>query len=638
MTGPQGGSAARPPHPGITGPVGRPRCTTGARAGTQRSVLITTTATQPAGRLPPPPAEPAADRRAYAAVAAAVVLVFLAASWAYWVPAHPGVDQNGYLVGGKMFARSWTTGFRPDSPYAFVGRMWVQTADGRCFPKYPLGLSVVYAAMLKLGGGRLGVPLCFAVNPLAMAAGLVATFGVVRRLAGSFAGVLGLLIVATSPVCAGLTDNPNSHATAFCCVAWGMWLLLRWWQSQGLGSAVAAGLLLGSAVTIRYTEGLLLLPLATVAALNVRRGDRRSWAQAAALLAAWAGPVAALAGYNLHQMRTLTGYDPTNESTGFAWANVAVNWDTMLRELNTTGLFFTLPFAVLGGVAMWRQDWRASLLLATWAVPNLLLYTAYYWAPTDLSTISYLRFTLTVFPALATAAVLGLRWLTVDRGPLATVGVGVVVAVGCGAALYRSLDNAAVDAATDRATLRGAAAVAAAAPPGSVVFGPDKLLNFLQLVSDYQLYDTRQFNARFVQQLGAVDPNAPTGLQPQRARAVYAAHKDESDSQLMDDEAKLMADALAAGRRVFVIDAATAGGTRGPAGAARLAARERFTVRLVGGWDETPEDRLRANRKAAAVGRAGRASSRQATGVIEWQVVEIRESPPLALPSKRRHR
>ena len=585
--------------------------------------------TRRGGRLPAAAVEAAVDRRTYAGVAAAVVIVFFVASWFYWVPAHPGTDQNGYLFGGKLFATSGSTGFRPANAYAFVGRMWVQTADGRCFPKYPLGLSVVYGALLKVGGVRWGVPLCFGVNPVAMAAGLVATFGAVRRVAGSFGGVLGLLIVATSPVCIGLTDNPNSHATALCCVAWGMWLLLGWWESLGVWRAVGAGLLLGTAVTIRYTEGLLLLPLVTVAVLNLRQREGRAWAEAAAMGAAWAVPVGVLAIYNLHSMHTLTGYDPTNESTGFAWANFAVNWETMLRELSTTGLFFTLPFAVLGGVAMWRRDWRAAVLLTLWAGPNLLLYTAYYWAPDSATSISYLRFTLTVFPALACLTVLGLRWLTTSQASLATVGVGLVVAIGCGTGLYTGLDNVAAEAATNRSVLNGTRAVMGAAPAGSVVLGPDRLLNFLQVAGDYTLYDTQQFDRKFVARLGDVDPNAPTGLQPQRAAAVYAAHGGDSQSDLVREEAQLATDALAAGRRVFVVEQVN-GGNRSTVD--RLPGRL-FVKRVVGEWDEVADERLRVRRKPAMNPRAVAAEA----GTL-WQVVELRPPLPPALPSRRGRR
>ncbi len=580
--------------------------------------------------------DPPADRRLYAALAATTLVAFVLASAVYWVPAHPGVDQNGYLVGGKMMAATGSTGFRPDNPFAFVGRMWVQTADGRCFPKYPLGLSAGYAAVLKLGG-RWGVRLCFCVNPLAMAAGLVATFALIRRLAGSFAGWLGLLLVATSPVCAGLTDNPNSHATAFCCVAWGMLLLPlaasrttagsdadppppdpapRSRKRRDLARAAAAGLLLGCAVTIRYTEGLLLLPIGLVALLD----GRRAWPRTAVTVAAWAVPVAVLVVYNLHQMGTLTGYDPTNESTGFARANLAVNWETMARELAGTGLFFTLPFAVLGIIAAARDQPRTAVLLAAWAGPNLLLYSAYYWAPDDAS-ISYLRFTLTVFPALAAAVVLGLRWVRTIEGPAATAAVGLVVAIGCGVGLWTSLDNAAADAAVDRSALASAAAIRAAAPVGSVVFGPDKVLNYLQLVGDYRLYDTQQFSRPFVQRMATVDPNAPTGLQPQRAAAIYAAHKDDTESDLLREQASLATAALAAGRRVFVVEPVTA------RIAARLSAGRRFVARVVGGWEEPPD--LRPRRRPTVAAR------RPDPAAVQWQIVELKPPVPSALPSRR---
>ena len=498
--------------------------------------------------------EPAGSRRLGVAFAAGVVVAFLVVARAYWVPAHPGVDQNGYLVGGRVMAATGSTGFRPDDPFAFVGRMWVQVRSGRCFPKYPVGLSALYAVLLKLGGPARGVRLCFGVNPVAMTLGLAAAFAIVRRVSrSSFAALLALLIVATSPVCVGLTDNPNSHATAFCCVGWGMWLLLRWWQSGGLWRAIVAGLLLGTAVTIRYTEGLLLLPVVLVAALN---RPRRTWPQGLAMAAAWAVPVGVLVAYNLHQMGTLTGYDPTNESTGFAWANFAVNWETMGRELAGTGLFFTLPFAVLGAVVAWRTDWRAALLLATWAVPNLLLYSAYYWAP-DNDSISYLRFTLTVFPALAAAAVLGLRWVQTIEQPLATVAVGLVVAIGCGTGLWTSLDAAAAG----RRREPGRASRGRRRPggrPGRV--GRVRARPAAELpAAGRRLPPVRHPAVQphtFVQRLADVDPNAPTGLQPQRAHAVYVAHKDDTAADLLREEAALARDGLAAGRRVFMVEPA----------------------------------------------------------------------------------
>src|ERR1700683_3093979 len=70
------------------------------------------------------PVEPPTSRWIYG-----VAAVLLAIGWdftfhAYWAPAHDGVDQNGYLVGGKMFADHLSTGMEPPDLFGFVGRMW----------------------------------------------------------------------------------------------------------------------------------------------------------------------------------------------------------------------------------------------------------------------------------------------------------------------------------------------------------------------------------------------------------------------------------------------------------------------------------------------------------------------------------
>src|SRR5690606_17935688 len=89
-----------------------------------------------------------------------------------------------------------------------------------------------------------------------------------------FYAVLGAILLGSSPVTLYLATNPNSHASTLACVVWGMVLLLRWWRCGGLWTARGAGWLLGYAATIRYTEGLLILPLALVAifACFSRRG------------------------------------------------------------------------------------------------------------------------------------------------------------------------------------------------------------------------------------------------------------------------------------------------------------------------------------------------------------------------------
>jgi hypothetical protein len=409
-----------------------------------------------------------------------VAAVLLAIGWyfvfhAYWAPAHDGVDQNGYLVGGRMFADHLSTGMDPPDWFGFVGRMWIGTPWLTYYPKYPVGLPIIYAGMLELGrtslgrvlvfllgsvrwslfatllflalrtplqwaGARLGIwrtPLCVAVTfivtvvampvvlgplsrlpidgpsvgvelaylvcPVCTMLGLVATFQLVRLVAGSFGALLAMIAVACSPVTLELANNSNSHASSLFCVTWGMFLLIRWWQSGGAARACLAGFLLGYAVTIRYTEGLLLLPLILAALLRAPWRSRRAMIETALLLAWWAIPVMFLISFNLGAFGSLTGYDSTNESTGFSWQYFQTHWDTTTRQFYNSGLFFILPVAVAGLVVMFVQHWRMALLLASWIVPSLIVYTAYYWAPDNVTT-AYLRFYLTIFPALAMAA------------------------------------------------------------------------------------------------------------------------------------------------------------------------------------------------------------------------------------------
>jgi hypothetical protein len=195
----------------------------------------------------------------------------------YWLPAHPGVDQNGYLVGGKQMALTGSTGIKPANPFQYVGMMWVMSGDPAgndvwYHPKYPIGLPLLNAIPLWINWDA-GKHWALLISPASTGAALLGMFLLVRLLAGSFVGVMAMILLGMNVVTLSLANNPNSHAPALAFVVWGMFLLIRWWQTGAIWRGILAGLVLGFSVTIRYLDGgLLLLPLlaAVLCALRYR--------------------------------------------------------------------------------------------------------------------------------------------------------------------------------------------------------------------------------------------------------------------------------------------------------------------------------------------------------------------------------
>jgi len=597
---------------------------------------------------PPPPAAqekpdplnilPVADsvskRWVFALLALVVAGLFFYAQQIIHVNAHGGTDQNGYLVGGKQFAQHLTTAYTPPDQDSFVGLMWfgadMGTPHERYYPKYPLGLPVLYAACLWIGRDQWPF-LAYWVSPICMTLAILGMYRLMRPLLGAYGAILSMIALATSPVTILLGANPNSHAASLLFVIWGMVFLFAWWQKGGPGRALLAGLFLGYAVTIRYTEALLLLPVLLVILFNHQWKRPGSYGQVLALLIGWALPVGLLLGFNRWAFGAWTGYGPTHESTGFSWENFQDNWDNMLRQLTTTGLFFLAPIGVLGLLMMFRWNWRIATVLLAWLAPPAVLYTAYYWAPDGLG-LGYARFFLTVLPPLTIGAV----WLALPKvrpadgvppvgrrlfSPLPAAIVVLLCAATSAAGAGPQLEN---DHRNNLTIAQAAGIVTRHAPAGSMIFSEDRLLNDLQFVADYQLYVPDLFqNRAFTRRWNNRDPNTASPLQSQRVERVIERTRNSKDADLIAEQNHLMTAALAKGQRVFFVLPRTSWERSGK----RLITRE-FQAHTVIQWDdpmETPRER-RPNRPRPNPRRGG-----------TWEMVEItpKPLPPTSAPASR---
>ena len=228
-----------------------------------------------------------------------VAIVVVSMHWyvvrSYSAPAHPGVDQNGYQVGGKMFSQTFSTGFKPVNPFTYVGWMWVMTPDGWMYPKYPLGIPVLDAICIWLAPTvHQGVIWSYFVSPACTVLASAAMFLMLRMVASSFAAVVGTILLASNPVALVLANNSNSHAAAMAFACWGILFLIWWMRYGGWWRSVIAGFLIGYTFTIRYTEGLLVLPIAAAMLTSIRyqRGKEiRWWVVAVWLIAGIAGSI-----------------------------------------------------------------------------------------------------------------------------------------------------------------------------------------------------------------------------------------------------------------------------------------------------------------------------------------------------------
>jgi hypothetical protein len=538
--------------------------------------MLAPSGTQPAQDIAPRPRgsrllpsqlaehEPPWKRRVFELIAFGIVAGFFHFLLCYWTPASGGVDQNGYLVGGKRLALSGSSGVRPANPFQYIGGMWVIAGDTKTddvwfYPKYPIGLPLLNAIPLWFDWEN-GKVWAFYISPACTALALLAMFLMTRALAGSFAGILAMLLLGTNYTALLLANMPWSHGPALFFVTWGMYMLLRWWQTGAIWRGIVAGFLLGYAVTVRYTEGLLLFPLLFAALLTIRWRERSTYLRGIVPLAAWAVPVLWLVTFNWFAMGSITGYDTTNESTGFTFERLKDQWETMLKQFYDSGVFFVLPLTVLGLATMWRQSWRAALLILLWLLPGVVLYTSYYWGSGRMG-VWYLRFFLTLFPPMILAAM----WYVTagkDRGRsiAAPIAAGIVVAFTSAIGLRNALPVLERDLVSNSNLEYTAQTILERAPAGSVLLADQRgwisgLLNFIQWRGDYELYSTQAFRWRPNWQ-GEPSADHPTPLQP--ARQVWLRNRvynSATPADLMRMQGEIIDAAIDQGRRVFLVQA-----------------------------------------------------------------------------------
>jgi hypothetical protein len=235
-----------------------------------------------------PTGETTRDRWKWFGVMLVVAGLYACMTFGFWAPADGGVDQNAYLLGARLVAEHGTDKFVLSNPFAYVGGMMVRYSGlkemgGTYYPKYPVGIPLIYAIGFWVVPKYAAV-FALAVSPAMTVAAFIGMFLLGRAIAGSFAGLLGAILLGMNRLTIELAVDAKSHATDMCFIIWGMYFLVRWWQTRGTWRGVIAGLLLGFTPSMRYSEVLLALPIAIACFSRVTPGQwKKSFGSAAAL-------------------------------------------------------------------------------------------------------------------------------------------------------------------------------------------------------------------------------------------------------------------------------------------------------------------------------------------------------------------
>jgi hypothetical protein len=341
-----------------------------------------------------------------------------------FVPAYTEVDPDGYLVLAKRIAH-WQSPALPDDLFLYNTHVWVENAAGSVVPKFAPGYPAILALVYRVFGDE-GM---FYVSPVMGGLALIGAFVLFRLWLSPVSSLFAIATLAVNGAFLFYSSYLLPHAAEVCVVTWGMAALWWWLREPRVGRGVAAGLLLGSACTIRHTGASLVFAVAWAlvsAGLAVRRRGTGGWAPLGALTLAYAVFPLAMLVYNavLFGSPVVTGYALSDEqiplswrqfflpaagqrAPAFSWDALAANSTNLLHGLNYELLFMVFPLGLLGMVFVGPS--RERVLRVLWWLPLFVIYGAYYFSPPNLA--GY-RFLLAVAPLFVGAAYLLLERVT----------------------------------------------------------------------------------------------------------------------------------------------------------------------------------------------------------------------------------
>lgn len=493
-------------------------------------------------------------RRAFSAGWPGLILIlafYTAAQVINFTPATNEPDTDGYIELARRIAHGGPIATVEHDLFQWQNHVWVENTRGELLPKYAPGFPLIMALFYRAGGANA----MFLASPVMGGLALIGAFLLFRLWMSPLPVFLATLTLAANPMFINYATFPLTHATDVCIATWGAYLLWRWHSNPRVISGSIAGLLIGFAGAVRFTNLTLALMMATAIGAVLYR-ERRTGGKPHAAIAALAGGfgfvMALLAIYNWryfgHPLHT--GYYLSGEQGAFTLTQFLANHRLLIKGLADFCLFGFFGLGLAGLIACGPIPDRSMRL--SWSLPVFLVYASYYWAPPE---ISYYRFMITILPVMIGAAFLFMARL--NAGPSARIAAMLALTL---IVLTQNLpDLRAVMA--GRALSNRAAGIDSArqfisrtTAPDAVIFSREPFNLFFGAYRRHRLYDLASFNPWFAARgMPAQDSrHLQPKSQPMRSDRLRKFYAGTSAAQFLELKLKLIAGFLADRRQVVM--------------------------------------------------------------------------------------
>lgn len=435
-------------------------------------------------------------RAAGCAVVLTVLVLYGLAQARNWTAGTVENDCEGYIVLGKRLASGQPAGMVEPDPFVFQSHVWVENARGELLPKYDPGYPVLIGLFTRIGGDEAA----FAVSPILGGLAIVGCLLLFRLWMHPFLALLAMLAFAITPMFQAYAGYALTHVPELAFLAWGAYFLWRWRRRPATGPALAAGLLLGYAATIRYTAILMAGVLLYAAAVTLFQGlrlRRDAIRPVTVLLLAYAVFPLLLALYHWRWFGhpLASGYALSGEQEAFGFRYLLANVATLNEGLLGRVAYLLFPLGLAGMMAGGPAHERVMRCL--WFFGVYGVYAAYYWAPAD---IAYYRFMLAALPVMVGSAFLLAEAACRPAPWRHAAGVAIVVLYGL-QVLPPLVRTAAAGAMMSTQARNQAAAARAIAPhlePDAVLFLGAPMDLGMGVYRGYRAYRLAAFHPGFI--------------------------------------------------------------------------------------------------------------------------------------------